>query len=93
MVKGMTSVDSNHSAVDVGEANSLEGVKQSLPQGFLLCDTNFSHLPCYMYLCLDFFLPDCPVAPFCLFTQHHKSSKSCPMEARANKRGLFLASK
>lgn len=84
--------DSNPSAVDAGEANSLERVKQGFPAGFLSCDTNFPHLPCYKYFWLDF-LPDCPVAPFCLFTQHHKSSQSCPMEARANKRGLFLASK
>lgn len=84
--------DSNHSAVDGREANSLGEEKQGLPEGVLLCDTNFPHLPCYKYFWLDF-LPACPVAPFCSFTQHHKSSKSCPMEARANKKRLFLASK
>lgn len=55
MVKGMTSVDSNHSAVEVGAANSLGGVKQGLPEGFLLCDTNFPHLPCCKYFWLVFF--------------------------------------
>lgn len=47
--------DGNHSAVDGREANSLGEEKQGLPEGVLLCDTNFPHLPCYKYFWLDFF--------------------------------------